>query len=238
MGDNIKREYFAFISIRSAKMECAIKKFVEAIREETNRLATERNKLPPEVVDDQWIFNDGPLLRVLTTTVIVGVWHLVEKRLKRLIVLCTDDTSKVGIELSHNEFGEALKKSKAWKFKDIKNQAQKVHIDLKQCSHFKDMDLLRKISNSWKHQPSGEPNDDLITELNLDSSLTYDITEGKTVFEKIGTRFQLKEDDFAGILEEFLKRSITFLSDIEGKTRSSRQSAPKTASLNPKHMIA
>lgn len=212
-------------------METAIlKEMIAVIEAEEQRRSSLLTDKDPNFAYDQWLFTDAPFVNELYLMLLVSLNHQVERELVGLAARAADD----GKEISGQQYQEKVKKvnqlGKKGKWKEIKNRLKP-----ESCKEWASMEALRLLANSYKHDPSIEPNDKLLDKLNIETGVNYaplpesnSLREGLAEFIGLG-----KDTGYCDIAARFVDIASGFLANVQSRTRLSRVQ-PGRVSFNPK----
>lgn len=214
-------------------METAIlKEMIAVIEAEEQRRSSLLTDKDDNFAYDQWLFTDAPFVNELCLMLLVTLRHQVERELVWLAARATND----GKEISFQQYLEKVKllrkqvrNPKSWNEK-IKNR-----LKLESFDEYRYIDALRLLANSYKHDPSMEPNDDLLNRLNLETGVNYAplpesdaLRQGLAEFISLG-----KDTSCCDIAVRFVDIASDFLGNVQSRTRLSRVQ-PGRVSCNPK----
>ncbi len=208
-----------------------INKFVDVIELEESRLRTTLSTIQEEAADDCWLFVYEPFLARLYLLVLVFTWHDVEKE---LICLAARADNNLTTEIKFDEYRRNVEdlsgKTNSQKWVGIEQRlpikrARQYNI----CRH-----TLRKLANSYKHQPFGRPTKDLIKELNLNADHKYaPHAESGELRAALCRKLGLAGNaGYAEICAEFVRRCDEFLTFVKAESRL-RSVEPMPGSFNP-----
>jgi len=115
-------------------------------------------------------------------------------------------------ELQHN-------RSRGWNWTEIN-----ARLKLKSCEGERQIEALRLLANSYKHDPSKKPDEDLLKLLNLETGVTYaPLAESDGLREGLASFISLERDaDYCDIAETFVTIVDRFIDDVQKKTQLSR----------------
>jgi hypothetical protein len=196
-----------------------LKDMITVIRTEQERRASLLRDEDPDFAYDKWLFTDGPFLNELCLMFLVTLRHQIEREIVGLAARA-DEIQK---EISGNQYQENIKKLRktnntgrniGWEWKEIYKK-----LDLENCENYKFVEALRLLSNSYKHEPSMEPNDELLNFLGLEIGVNYaSLPESDALREGFAKLIGIKEDgDFCDIAERFIDISKDFLINVESR---------------------
>jgi hypothetical protein len=199
------------------------KEMIRVIRaERESRLA----RLPTEDPDfayDEWLSTDEPFINDLCLTLLVALWHQVERELVHLAARVTSD----GRELSLEQYWQRINKERQQLDKHGWEKTITVKLKLNNIDEWsRSMTTLRLLANSYKHHPSTKPKDLLlqhlapITRPNLD----YDsLPESQGFKAELAASLDLRDGaNYCDIADELLARVDRFLAEV-----------PKQSMLSP-----
>jgi len=137
---------------------------IDVIRVEQRR-AERRADMHPDVIYDQWLFTDAPFVNELCLMLLVALRHQVERELVLLSARLADDGNEISVEQYHNNVQKErrlLKERDGWK-------RVLIRLEVKPCKETKVLEVLRLLSNSYKHDPFVKPDIKLLKLLSLPS---------------------------------------------------------------------
>jgi hypothetical protein len=196
-----------------------LKQMIAVVRaEELRRLSlhTDENL---DAENDQWLDTDEPFVNELCLMVLVTLRHQVERELVGLAARASDD----GKEISRKEYDEEVRnlrkdkdKRKGWDWGTIK-----ARLNLESCAGNAPMTSLRFLTNSYKHDPSMEPDDELLKSLELETGYEYfRLPESPALRERLATSVGLtKNAGYCAIAEQFIDAASGFLTDAQSHTK-------------------
>ena len=149
-----------------------LERCTDIIEEEFNRRVESLKSAPSEGAYDHWIFYDSPFLGEFAGLFLVGIWHLVERELKRILTVSTHDERLLDIPIKPQEFGKARRKRYTWG-KLQKHFLSRAKVELSGLPYFEEMDLLNSLTNFWKHEASRAVTNELLEKLELTNSVNY-----------------------------------------------------------------
>jgi transcriptional regulator with XRE-family HTH domain len=198
-----------------------LKEIIAVIRADQQRRLLLLND-NPDFAYEQWIDNDEPLINELCLMLLITLRHQVERDLVGFAALAADN----GKAISAQEYEERVrqlrkfnKKSQSigWKWDDIE-----ARLNLKSCQEYKSVEALRLLANSYKHDPSLEPSEELKDFLDL-PRVSYLALPASGLFrEKLAASIGLAEDAlYCDIAECFVDLAVAFLGSVKGRIRLS-----------------
>jgi hypothetical protein len=123
---------------------------------------------------------------------------------------------------------EELRRGKGWK-------KLSTMLKLESCEGYESIEILRLLTNSYKHHPFMEPDRDLVKKLRIDTIVNFaPLLESDIIREKIADLIDLSSSSsYCDITERFIEITTRFLASVQVKIELSKiQLAP--ISLNPK----
>jgi hypothetical protein len=204
-----------------------LKQMIAVIKAEEQRRWSLLTDKDPNFAYDQWLFTDGPFVSELCLMLLVSLNHQVERELVGLAARAADE----GKEISGQQYKEnvnQLKKENKWK--EIKKRLKP-----ESCKEWASMEALRLLANSYKHDPSIEPIDELLNKLNLQTGVNYaPLPESDALREGLAELIGLgKDTGYCDITTRFVDIASDFLANVQSRTRISRVQ-PGRVSFNPK----
>ena len=136
-----------------------LKEMLALIKAEEQRRVLLLTEKDPNFAYDHWLFEDEPFLNELCLMLLVAFRHQIEKEL----VLLTAQAVYEKEEISAQEYQarvKELRKRGGWKTIQYK-------LGLDCSDEYKSLEPLRLLANSYKHNPSMMPDEDLLKMLRL-----------------------------------------------------------------------
>jgi hypothetical protein len=211
-----------------------LKAMIAVIRTEQQRRTSLLNVENPNFAYDQWLFTDEPFINELCLMFLVTLRHQVERKMVGLAARAVDD----GKEISGQQYQEKVKqlrktnpkgKNIGWDWKEINKRLKP-----KSCEKYKFTEALRLLANSYKHDPSMEPDEKLLRLLQLETGVNYaplpesdSLRKGFADFIGLG-----KDADYCDIAERFVDIASDFLAKLKSRTKLSKVKW-SAVSLNP-----
>lgn len=195
-----------------------LKQMIDVIKAEEQRRWSLLTDKDPNFAYDQWLFTDGPFVSELCLMLLVSLRHQVERELVGLAARAADD----GKEISGQEYQEKVKqlrKGKGWNWEEINKR-----LKFKSCEGDVFMEALRLLVNSYKHDPSIEPNEDLLKLLKLKTGVKYaPLPESDSLREGFADFIGIAKDTgYCDITTRFIDIASDFLANVNSRTRVSR----------------
>lgn len=200
-------------------MDSAIfKEMISVIKSEEQRRSSLLTDEDPDFADDQWLFTDAPFVNELYLMLLVSLWHQVERELVWLAARAADGGEDISGRHYHEKIKQ-LRRGKSWDWKEISNR-----LNPESYEGYAPMEALRRLANSYKHDPSMEPNNDLLNLLKLETGVNYaplpesdELRQGLAEFINLG-----KNADCCDIAARFVDIASDFLANVQSRTRVSR----------------
>jgi hypothetical protein len=184
---------------------------VEVIRKERDARLSRLSNEDPDYAYDSWLFFEGPFIGDLCLTVLVAVHHQVERELLHLAARVADD----GRDLSGDEFDKRVEEERG-QLKDRSGRKKLVaKLKLETLDDWHSLETLRFLSNSYKHNPSQMPDEDLLRHLGLKFGVPYaPLSESEALRAALGASLGLSEAaDFCDIADELISRAARCITD-------------------------
>ncbi len=204
-----------------------LKEMIAVIRTEQQRRAKLRRdkeaSLPADPGGDyayhQWVFTDAPFINELCLMLLVTLRHQVERELVGLAARAADD----GEEISPQQYQEKVQEARKLMRNREGYERIEARLNLESCEGYDRMDTLRLLANSCKHDPSMEPDEDLLRKLRLNSGVNYaPLPESQALQSALAVYIGLGTDaDYCDIAERFVDIASAFLRHVESKARLS-----------------
>jgi hypothetical protein len=208
------------------------KDMIAVIKTEKERRMALLNGEDPDFADDKWLFTDAPFLNELCLVVLVALRHQVERELVGFAARVTGE----GKEISSQRYRENVSQLRPNNF--VNWEIIKDRLDPESCTGYESMELLRFLANSYKHNQSMEPSQDLLKRLNLEVGVKYaPLPDSEALRKALATFISLDEyADFCDITDRFVEIVSCFLVDVQTRTTlSSVKWGPM--SLKPSDML-
>jgi hypothetical protein len=181
-------------------------------------------KLPEdqEAAFEQWIFVDLPFTNELCLTLLLAMRHQIERELLRVAARVGNGTTL----LTRQEYRDNIESRREQARTRRGREALDRQLQLQSCQGWPLMEALRLLANSYKHNPSLQPDQKLLRYLNLDPSRNYmPLPESSAFQEGLAGFIGLGKDaDYCDIVEQFLAVSGRFIADVATKNTLSRVS--------------
>jgi hypothetical protein len=205
-----------------------LKGMIAVIRTEQQRRVSLPTEEDPNFAYDRWLFTDEPFVNELCLMVLLTLRHQVERELVRLAARAAEDGKEINGE-QYQKNADLLRRGRAWDWKTIE-----ARLRLKYCKDYASMEGLRLLANSYKHDPSMEPDEGLLKLLKLETGVNYaPLPESHSLQKGLAAFIRLREDaNYCDIVERFVEIASGFLADAQNRTRVSPVRWDP-ASLNP-----
>ena len=192
------------------------REMIAVIRAEEKRRVSLLTGEDPDFEYERWLSTDEPFVNELCLMVLVTLRHQVERELVKLAARASDD----GKEISPREYDEEvqkLRKGRGWNWETIE-----ARLNLESCAGNAPMKALRHLANSYKHDPSMEPDNDLLKFLNLETGDDYArLPESPALREGLATSVGLGKDaGYCDIVGRFVDIASGFLAQAQSHTKA------------------
>jgi hypothetical protein len=195
------------------------KAFINLVTEEARRREALLDDADPNYAYHQWMLTDLPFLHDLSLLFLVAMRHHIERRLLYLAACATGH----GNAINRAEYDVRLKElrtlplGKRWK--EIEARLKPT-----MCVHYKSIEALRLLANSYKHHPRNQPDKELINFLGLDPKLTYaTLPESGDLQKCLALLVGLPEKaGYADIAERFVEHAEDFLKEVQTRNLLSK----------------
>lgn len=184
-----------------------------------------------EIAYDHWNFKDAPFLAELCLILLVALYHQIERELLGLAARAADN----GQEIEPDHYETRIKELRQGRGRGLKWDVIKNRLKLGSCVGYDKIESLRFLANCYKHEPTKQPDNQLLTLLGLETGVRYaplpeswDLQEGFARF--IGLE---PSAGYCQIVEKVLDTVDAFLADVKQKVRISRVKW-RGASLDPR----
>lgn len=208
-----------------------LREMIDIVRKEENRRASLLTNDNPDFAYDQWSFTHEPFVNELCLLLLVGLRHQVERALLSLAARAADDGKDIADQTYNQRVTELKGESNTWKLIESR-------LGLESCKEWKIMQLLRHLSNSYKHDFSGAPSNDLLKSLKLGTEVNYaPLPESQAVKESIARYIGLQDNaSYCDISQRFVDKAMEFLDNVQKRNRLSNVRR-KPVSLKPKTFL-
>ena len=195
-----------------------LKEMITVIRAEEQRRVSLLTDKDPNFAYDQWVFKHEPFVNELCLMLLVTLRHQVERELIGLAARAADDGKEISVK-QYQEKVKQLRKGKAWDWTEIKNR-----LKLESCEEYASVEALRLLANSYKHDPSMEPSEDLLKWLNIETGVNYaPLPESDSLREGFAAFIGLeKGTTYCDIVDRFVDIASDFLANVQSRTKLSR----------------
>ena len=209
-----------------------LERCTDIIEDEFNRRVESLKSAPSEGNYDHWIFHDSPFLGEFAGLFLVGIWHLVERELKRILAVSTHDKKLLDIPIKPQEFGKARRKRYTW-VELQEHFLDRARVELSRLPYFDEMDLLNRLINLWKHEASRAVTNELLEKLDLTNAVSYaPVFESDAIREALSQRLGIEDGEYPEIVRGFLDRARKFLKAVLQHTKQ-RPLERRAVSLKP-----
>lgn len=209
---------------------------INVIRMEQDRRSSALKGQDPSVTYDQWLFTDKPFLNELCLMVLVTLRHQVERQ----VVGFAARADKSSTEISGRQYREEVKRLQrtnkrgevvGWDWPKIWKR-----LDKQIYKKYRPVEALRLLSNSYKHDPSMQPDEQLLSFLSLETGVPYaPLSESEDLRKGLALLVGLNKDaGYCEIVEGFIGVANEFLAKIENEAKLSKVNWGPV-SLNPTH---
>jgi hypothetical protein len=189
-----------------------LKEMIGVIKAEQQRRETQLDTMDPDYQYDRWQFIDRPILNDMSLMILDALRQQVERELIRIAALSG------GHEISGVEYQANLQRERERLRKGGWTDLDKI-LKLKRCREGKYIEALRLLSNSYKHGPTVEPDEELLQLLMLETNVKYaPLSESNSLREALGRFVGLGKDaDLCDIAEEFIGKASIYVDAIRQK---------------------
>lgn len=198
-----------------------VQEMIDVIRMEQDRRSSILKDQDPNIAYDQWLFTDEPFLNELCLMVLVSLRHHIERQMVSLAARADESGNEIGDEQYQEKMKQLRKTNKkgqniGWDWakiqKRLKNQIYQKH---------RPIEALRLLSNSYKHDPSMKPDEELLSFLTLETGVNYaSLSESNELRKGLAVLIGLDEDaDYCKIVKQFIEIASDFLAEIENQTK-------------------
>jgi hypothetical protein len=189
---------------------------IAVIRTEEQRRVSLLTGEDPDFEYERWLSTDEPFVNELCLMVLVTLRHQVERELVKLAARASDDGKEISPKEYHAEV-QKLRKGRGWNWETIK-----ARLNLESCAGNKRMEVLRLLVNSYKHDFSMEPDNELLNSLKLETGDDYArLPESPALRERLATSVGLgKEAGYCDIVGRFVDIASGFLAEAQSHTKA------------------
>ena len=193
-----------------------LKEMVSVIRAEQQRREALRTDEGPEAYY-AWCFENEPVINELCLMLLVTLRHQIERELVWLAGLAADDGPEISFQ-QHDERVKELKDRIRWDWKTIEKRLR-----FESCEGFKYVEALRHLANSYKHDPSVEPAEELLKILDLPPTVRCaPLPQSDRFREGLATFIGLeKHAPYYDIAEHFIDIADAFLERVKAQVKLS-----------------
>jgi hypothetical protein len=197
---------------------------ISVIRTERKRLAddlTILNEEYHETASEQWLFTAEPFINDMCLMVLVALRHQVERELVFLAA-----RANVGKTISLKEYRQNVAVQRKLKPRDGWKKLSAT-LNLNSFAEWTaSMETLHLLANCLKHEPTQEPDKELLTHLKLPLKpigpriVGYlPLPESHCFREGLAASVNLRKDaDYCTIADTFVDMANQFLDNVQGKT--------------------
>lgn len=193
-----------------------LKQMIAVVRkEEERRLLLTGENLDAEY--DRWLDTDEPFVNELYLIVLVALRHQVERELVGLAARASNEAR----EISRKEYEKELldlktRKGKGWNWDTIE-----ARLSFKSWKEYSSWQLLKRLADSYNHDPSREPDSELLNSLELKTGFDYArLQESPAVRERLAISVKLERGaGYCDIAARFVDIASEFLADGQARTK-------------------
>ena len=201
-------------------METSIlKDMIAVIRTEQLRREVSLTGEDPNFADDQRLFRDAPFVNELSLMLLVALRHQVERELVGLAARATGD----GKDISGQQYEEKVRQVRGELRKQGGWKAMSAQLRLECWKGHTSMEVLCLLANSYKHNPSFEPDRELLEFLKLETGVPYlPLPESQVLQDRLAVFNGLGNGvNYCDIAERFVDIASDFLEDVQKHTKLS-----------------
>jgi len=195
------------------------KEMISVIRKEEQRRDSQLTDEDSNFAYDRWLFIDLPFISEFCLMLLVSLRHQVERELDGFAARAADDGKDIAGQKYHDNVEQLRKINQKKKWKEIKNR-----LKLESVNGNKFIDVLRLLVNSYKHDPSMEPDKELLELLKLETGVNYaSLPESNALWEALADFVGLgKNIDYCATTERLVEKVSDFMSEVETRTKLSK----------------
>lgn len=207
---------------------------LEVIKAEEQRRGSLLQGDHPDAAYAQWIFRHEPLLNELCLMLLATLRHQVERVLVGFAARCFDDGKAIS-QAAYEARIDQLRPANKPKFWDWNEITRRLNIDPtspeEEC-----LKGLRLLTNAYKHDPLGEPSDELKRFLSHPEVNFAPLPESDLLQKELAKFVGLDKDaSYPEIVEGYLASVNEYLSDLESRNSLS-EIKPFPAPMDPKKL--
>ncbi len=198
-----------------------LKDMIAVIKAEQQRRSSLRADKDPDFASyDHRLSIDEPFVNELCLMLLVALNHEVERELVWLAARTADEGKEISVERyreNAQKVREALRKHGGWK------KTIGATLNPESCEGYIYVEALRLLANSYKHDPSMKPDEELLKLLNLKTEFTYaPLPESPSLQNALAAFIGLETDAaYCDIAERFVGIASRFLEDVPSRTKLS-----------------
>lgn len=208
-----------------------VKSLVELVRTEERSREDLRASMSPDASYYKATFHDDPLTNELYLLVLLFMWHELEKEIVLMAALSSAEDASPMTRDGHRQEVKRISKLKPEAKKRAAIEKRLPALDIRAWEL---LDVLRLLANSFKHNPFGKPNRQLLERLGLPENMNHGtLSESGAVRFGLGKFLGVGDDvSFSEIVDAVRKSCDRILLSLESGTPL-RPWAHERVSLNP-----
>ena len=192
------------------------KDIITIIKNEQAQRLSRLDNQHPDYAYNQWLFTDLPFINELCLMLLVTLRHELERILIAFASRVNENKTKMSAEEYNKKVEGYNKMGQKKKWKEINKK-----LNIESYDKYKFIEVLRFLSNSYKHDSFGSPSKDLLSYLNLDTEIDYcPLSEGGIFQKELSKFIGLSENaDYYNITECFVGIASDCLSYIKNNNK-------------------
>jgi hypothetical protein len=204
---------------------------IQVLRDEAQRILARFEADDPEQGYERWLWEGQRFIADLALSILLAIHHEIERDLVLLAARSRDN----GRRLTVAEYQERVKQERESLKGSKGHKALVTRLGLMTLADWRSIELLRLLSNSYKHNPEAEPDSKLLAFLYLERGVPYaPIAESDAVRKGLLTFLDLPDEgDFCDVADELLTRSARFVASAAAAQSNLSAIDPRVTSMNP-----
>jgi hypothetical protein len=208
---------------------------IDLVTTEQERRAAALGGEASDYAEDQWLFVDAPFLNEVCLMVLVALRHQVERELLSVAARTLDGGGQITLDRYQanltDQRREAFQKpGQYWK-------SLTKRLKLATCKGYAEMEVLRALANSYKHETAAMPNEALLDSLDLAKDVNYaPLAESAAVQSALAVLVGLDAGEgYPMIAQRFVDLVGDFVAEVKAQSNLS-QVERKPVSFRPSDM--
>ena len=190
---------------------------VIAAERDRRREALEKEEIW-DYAQDKWLFEELPFVNELCLTLIVAVWHQLEREVVHVAARATED----GQPINRQTYEQSVRRQrKEAKTKGIASLLVRLGTESPKW-----METLRLLANCYKHEPDRRPSEALLTQIHLPLKPTErlvvayaPLAESRLFLNGLSASLGVEERyDYCNVASVFISRAEDFLIQVKASS--------------------